>query len=217
MISLPPISFPPIGLGFYSRSVFPRFYDCLVDTPDLAKHRQQQLANVSGKILEIGVGTGLNLPHYPENVNQIATVDPNPGMNKRLRRRLRDSGISVDQRIVRCEQLPFDRDTFDCVVSTLTLCSIANIDRAVAEMLRVLKPGGRFLFLEHGLSPDANVAKWQQRLNGVQRLLADGCRLTVDVRAELQKHPFRSVEVENCYLAKAPKTHGYLYRGVAVK
>jgi ubiquinone/menaquinone biosynthesis C-methylase UbiE len=204
-------------LGFYSKVIFPRFYDCLMDKQFWAKYRQEQLASVDGEILEIGVGTGLNLPHYPDHVHRIVTVDPNPGMNKKLQRRIDQSGIEVDKRVLGSEELPFNDGAFDCVVSTITLCSIPAVKQAMAELFRVLKPGGRILFLEHGISPDTKVAKWQRRLNGFQRLFADGCTLTLDVPELLSTQSFSSVEIDNFYMEETPKTHGYMFRGMATK
>ncbi len=204
-------------MGFYSKVVFPRFYDCLVDKPVWSKYRREQLARVDGEILEIGVGTGLNLPHYPDRIRKITTVDPNPGMNKRLQRRIEQSGVRVDKRVLGSEALPFNEDAFDCVVSTITLCSIPDVKQAMSEVFRVLKPGGRLLFLEHGISPDAKVARWQRRLNGFQRFFADGCTLTLDVPRVLSTQPFSHVQIDNFYMEQTPQTHGYMYRGVAMK
>jgi len=204
-------------VGFYSNVIFPRLYDWLIDTPHWAKYRTEQLATVGGDILEIGVGTGLNLPYYPTDVRKITTVEPSPGMNKLLQRRIASTGIEVDQRILGGEKLPFDGETFDCVVSTVTLCSIPGVDRAMRELLRVLRPGGRFLFLEHGASPELKVRKWQHRLNGLQKRLVGGCRLDVDIRGLLESQSFGSLEIDNFYMEKMPKTHGYMYRGVAIK
>lgn len=204
-------------MGLYSNAIFPRCYDWFIDKPFWAQHRKQQLASVEGEILEIGVGTGLNLPHYPKHVRRITTVDPNPGMNKRLQRRIDQTGITVDKHILASEQLPFDSETIDCVVSTITLCSISRVEQALQELFRVLKPGGRLLYLEHGVSPDPRVRKWQSRLNWLQGKVGDGCRLDLDVRALLETQPFDSVETENFYMEQTPRTHGYMYRGVAVK
>jgi ubiquinone/menaquinone biosynthesis C-methylase UbiE len=204
-------------MGFFSNVVFPRFYDCVMDKPHWAKHRLKQLAEVQGEILEIGVGTGLNLPHYPKHVRRIVTVDPNPGMNKRLERRARRMSIEVDKRVIGGEELPIDDATFDCVVSTITLCSIAEVHAAMGELFRVLKPGGRFVFLEHGLCPESRVQKWQHRLNRIHGFISDGCRLDLNVDELLAEQPFTSVETENFYMEKTPKTHGYMYRGTAVK
>jgi ubiquinone/menaquinone biosynthesis C-methylase UbiE len=105
----------------------------------------------------------------------------------------------------------------DCVVSTFTLCSIDDIGKALSEVYRVLKKGGKFLFLEHGLSPQLNVQKWQHRLNRLQMRLAGGCHLDRNMRALIAGQPFASIEMDEFYLEKIPKTHGYLYRGIATK
>src|SRR6185369_6558487 len=110
--------------------------------PFVAKYRQDLLAQAHGNVLEIGFGTGLNLPHYPKQVRKITTVDPNVGMSRLAQKRIEQSEIEVDQRILRGERLPFEDGTFDCVVSTFTLCSIEEVNQAVAEIYRVLKPGG---------------------------------------------------------------------------
>ena len=204
-------------MGVYSEVIFPRFYDCVMDKPFWGKYRKEQLASVDGEILEIGVGTGLNLPHYPEHVRRIVTVDPNPGMNRKLQRRIEQSGIDVDKRVLGSEHLPFGDETFDCVVSTITLCSIPHVEQALGELLRVLKPGGRLLFLEHGLSPDEKVARRQRRWNWAQRQFADGCTLTLDVASLLATQPFSSVDCDTFDMEQTPATHGFMYRGVATK
>jgi len=204
-------------VGFYSEVIFPRLCDLLMDRPFLAKQRQRLLATVHGEVLEVGFGTGLNLPHYPAPVRRITTVDPSAGMHRLAQRRVRKSGIEVDQRVQSGERLPFENGTFDCVVSTFTLCSIENVGQALGEVYRVLRPGGRLLFLEHGLSPQPHVQKWQRRLNWLEMRLADGCRLDRDMRELVAARPFSSVEVEEFYLERTPRTHGYLYRGIAGK
>ncbi|MGH7200278.1 MAG: class I SAM-dependent methyltransferase [Planctomycetaceae bacterium] len=204
-------------MGLYSRLIFPRLCDLALDRPHVARLRRELLADVSGDVLEIGFGTGLNLPCYPEHVRKITVVDPNPGMHRRARRRIEQSGIEVDQRLLRGEDLPFDEAAFDCVVSTFTLCSIEPVERALAEAHRVLKPGGRFLFLEHGLSPEPNVQTWQRRLNPFQRRLGGRCRLDRNFRELISRQPFRSVRIDEFYLEGTPRTHGYIYRGVATK
>jgi SAM-dependent methyltransferase len=205
-----------MSVGFYFNVVFPRLCNWVMDQPHLAKHRGQLLADVRGEILEIGVGTGLNLPHYPEHVRKITAVDPNPGMSKMLLERIKRTGTAVDHCVHGAEDLPFEGATFDCVVSTWTLCSIPGVERAMRELYRVLKPGGRFLFLEHGLSDRAGVRTWQRRLNGLQMFVA-GCRLDLNVRDLVAGQPFAAVAIENFYVEKTPKTHGYMYQGVATK
>jgi SAM-dependent methyltransferase len=205
-------------MGVYSRWIFPRLCDCLMGLPSLAEHRRTLLAGVEGgDILEIGFGTGRNLPHYPAHVRKIVTVDPNPGMNALARRRIAASPIEVDERILGGEALPFDPGTFDCVVSTWTLCSIPEVGRALGEIHRVLKPGGRFLFLEHGLSDDPRVRTWQRRLTPIERRLADGCRLDLDVETVVRDQPFDRVQVERFAMERVPRTHGTMFRGSATK
>ena len=204
-------------MGFYSRYVFPRICDGLMGLPALAGLRKDVLAQVGGDILEVGFGTGLNLPHYPEHVRRITTVDPNPGMNRMALKRIAAVGIEVDQRATGGEALPFDDETFDCVVSTWTMCSIPEVGRALGEVYRVLRPGGRLVFLEHGQSEDAGVLAWQRRLNPIERVLADGCRLDLDVEAVVRGQPFGQVEVERFEMDGLPRTHGTMYRGWAVK
>jgi ubiquinone/menaquinone biosynthesis C-methylase UbiE len=204
-------------VGCYSQVIFPHLCDFLLGRPFVARYRRELLAHAGGDVLEIGFGTGLNLPHYPEGVRTITAVDPNAGMHRLARRRVRRSGIEVHQRVQGGERLPFGDNAFECVVSTFTLCSIEGVTQALGEVYRVLRPGGRFLFLEHGLSPEPNVRKWQRRLNGLQRRLADGCRLDRDIRALIAAQPFASVRVDEFYLEKVPRTHGYLYRGLATR
>ncbi len=204
-------------MAFYSRVVFPYICDFNLNQPLVALRRKKLLACVEGNILEIGVGTGLNLPHYPKGIHKITAIDPNLGMHRLAAKRVRQSGIAVDHRRLSGERLPFDDATFDCVVSTFTLCSIDDVQKAVGEVYRVLKPSGRFLFLEHGLSPEPKVQKWQHRLNWLQKLVGDGCRLNRDIPALIAEQPFRSIECERFYLERTPRTHGYLFEGSGTK
>ncbi|MEZ6114320.1 MAG: class I SAM-dependent methyltransferase [Pirellulaceae bacterium] len=137
-------------MRLYSEYLLPRVYDWLMDRPFLRERRREQLTSASGNVLEIGIGTGLNLPHYPRSITEITAVDPNLGMNAMLQRRLRTVDLRVHLHPVSGERLPFADESFDCVVSTLVLCSIPDVERVVAEVYRVLKPNGRYLFLEHG-------------------------------------------------------------------
>jgi ubiquinone/menaquinone biosynthesis C-methylase UbiE len=183
----------------------------------VARYRRELLADASGNILEIGFGTGLNLPHYPPHIRKLTTVDPNVGMHHRARRRIKQAGIEVDRRLLGSEWLPLRDGNFDCVVSTFTLCSIEEVAQALREVYRVLKPGGKFLFLEHGLSREPKVQKWQRRLNWLQMRMAGGCHLDRDMRALVSAQPFASMQVDEFYIEKTPQTHGYMYRGIATK
>jgi ubiquinone/menaquinone biosynthesis C-methylase UbiE len=204
-------------MGFYAQVIVPLLCDFGLDRPFVARYRRELLAYASANSLEIGFRTGLNLPCYPSHVRKVTTVDPNVGMYRRARRRIKQAGIEVDQRVLGGERLPFEDGTFDCVVSTFTLCSIEEVVQAVREAYRVLKAGGKFLFLEHGLSREPKVQKWQHRLNWLQMRLAGDSHLDRDMRALVTAHPFASVQMDEFYIEKTPRTQGYLYRGVAPK
>ena len=123
----------------------------------------------------------------------------------------------MDRRLLGGENLPFEDGAFDCVVSTFTLCSIEQVDQAMPEVYRVLKPGGKLLLLEHGLSPEPKVQRWQRHLNRLQMRLAGGCHLDRDMRALVATQPFASVQMDEFYIEKTPRTHGYIYRGMTTK
>lgn len=203
-------------MGFYSENILPYLLDWSLSDANLAAHRQEILAQVTGKVLEIGFGTGLNLPYYPEQIENLVTVDPNPGMNKLAEKRVCASEIAVDCRELDGENLPMADATFHSVVSTFTLCSIANVRQALAEIYRVLKPGGQFLFLEHGLSNEPAVRVWQNRLTPIQKAIADGCHLNRNIR-QLVEAQFDTVELKEQYAENSPKIMAYLYKGIARK
>ena len=203
-------------MGFYSNLIFPYCLDFTMSGSDLSEYRQQLLADVSGDILEIGFGTGLNLPYYPDKVNKITTIDPNPGMQRLAQSRIEKSGITVDYKVLNGESISMADASFDSVVCTWTLCSIQRVEKAIAEVYRLLKPGGKFFFIEHGLSQDDSIQVWQNRLTPVQKIIADGCHLNRKID-EIVKSQFVNVTIEQFYAPKLPKVMGYMYRGVAIK
>ncbi|AFY70973.1 Methyltransferase type 11 [Thalassoporum mexicanum PCC 7367] len=203
-------------MGIYSRYIFPALMDWSMSSPEISKYRQQVLAEVSGDVLEIGFGTGLNLPHYPAQVNKLVVVDPNPGMNARAKKRVEAAKIAVESQILNSEVLPMPDRSFDAVVSTWTLCSIVNLEQALSEIARVLKPGGKFYFIEHGLSPEPEVQKWQNRFNPIQKVIGDGCNLNRNISELISRH-LRIEKLEEFYMPNTPKIAGYFYQGVAVK
>jgi ubiquinone/menaquinone biosynthesis C-methylase UbiE len=179
--------------------------------------RREALAPVGGRVLEIGLGTGLNLPFYPEGIRRIVGVDSNPGVARLAQRRALEHGIEVEHHQLSAEQLPFDAASFDTVVSTFTLCSIPDVQKALAEVRRVLRPQGEFVFLEHGLSPEPAVARWQRRINPAWKVVGDGCHLDRDTTGEVRRSGLELQRVRNFYLPKTLKFVGYMYLGAARK
>ncbi len=203
-------------MGFYSRVIAPYLIEWICADQSLTQYRQQVLSEVSGEVLEIGFGTGLNLPHYPENIKKITTIDPNPHLNKLAEKKIKNSNITVDNRLLSSEDLPFLDNNFDSIVSTWTLCSIAKIERAISELYRVLKPDGKFYFIEHGLSSEPNIQVWQNRLTPIQKIIGDGCHLNRNIK-KIVEHKFQILTREEFYLKNTPKFMGYFYKGIATK
>ncbi|GAB4373616.1 MAG: class I SAM-dependent methyltransferase [Elainellaceae cyanobacterium] len=203
-------------MGFYSQKLFPYLLDWAMSDSAFGQYRQELLADAKGDVLEIGFGTGLNLSYYPDQIQQLVAIDANPGMNSLARKRVQASSLTVDHRVLNGEQLPLADHAFDTVVSTWTLCSIAKVEQALQEIYRVLKPGGKFLFIEHGLSPDPGVQAWQNRLNPIQNVIADGCHLNRNI-GQLVKAHFDTVTLEEFYAKNTLKIAGYFYKGRATK
>jgi len=203
-------------MGFYAQVIAPRIMDWGLSSPGFAKYRQEVLSNVQGEVLEIGFGTGINLSYYPKQLEKLITVDVNPGMNALAQKRLEASTITVDNRVLNGENLPMADASFDCVVSTWTLCSIKNVEQAIAEIHRVLKPGGKFYFIEHGLSNEPKVQVWQNRLNFINKALFVGCHINRNIK-QLITTQFNDLTIEEFYEPNSPKIDGYMYKGVATK
>jgi ubiquinone/menaquinone biosynthesis C-methylase UbiE len=204
-------------MNIYSRLIFPTLIDLVMSGEDFANYRRIVLADAVGSVLEIGFGTGLNLAYYPvDKIDKITTVDVNAGMNKLAQKRVAASSIQVDYRVLNGESLPMADDTFDTVVSTWTLCSIKDVDLSISEIYRVLKPKGKFLFIEHGLSNEPNIQTWQHRLTPIQKIIGDGCHLDRSINTLISQH-FDKLDIQEFYNPDAPKIGGYFYRGIAIK
>ena len=203
-------------MSLYSELIFPRLMDWAMSDSVLSKYRQEVLSQVSGEVFEIGFGTGLNLRYYPNKLHKITTIDVNHGMESLAKKRIHDSEITVDFRVLNGESLPMADHSFDSVVSTWTLCSITKVNQAIQEIYRVLKPGGKFFFIEHGISDEPKVQVWQNRLTPVQKILGDGCHLNRNIKQLVENH-FQILTLEEFYEPKFPKILGYMYKGVAQK
>ena len=205
-------------MGFYDRHVLPLVLDRVMRRPTLAEQRRALLSQVEGEVLEIGFGSGMNLPYYPPHVRRLTAVEPSAGMLKKARRRLDQTAIEVNALgLDAAQRLPLADGSFDSVVSTWTLCTIPDVAAALREAHRVLKPGGRFFFIEHGLSPDPRVARWQKRLSFLTQKLGGGCHLERDIAAIVWASPLEVERCETFYLPGEPRLGGYTYRGLARK
>jgi len=204
-------------MGLYHHCVFPYLLDLAMGSRVFDKPRRRTLARASGRILEIGFGTGRNLPHYPPGVSRIEAIDPDADLDRFSLPRIAASSVAVDFHHLNAEHLPFEGGSFDTVVCTLTLCSIPDVVHALGEVHRVLRPGGQFLFLEHGLSPDAQVAGWQHRLNPIQKRIGGGCHLIRDTVQLVAGSGLQLRDTEHYYLRRVPRFAGYMTEGSALK
>jgi ubiquinone/menaquinone biosynthesis C-methylase UbiE len=170
----------------------------------LREMRRELLAGAGGRVLELGAGTGVNLDLYPDSVEDLVLVEPDPHMAKRLRAKLAESARTATVIEAPAERLPFEDDSFDTAVATLVLCTIPDPDAALAEAARVLGPGGRLLFVEHVRAEDPGLARWQDRLEKPWRFLGDGCHCNRDTLATIAASRFQLGAVERGRLPKAP-------------
>ena len=183
--------------------------------PPIMQQRKKVVPRARGKVLEIGIGSGLNLNFYDrDQVSELHGLDPSAELGVLAQSRAREAGVDVNLIQLSSEEIPVETDAYDSIVVTYTLCTIPDVERALGEMRRVLKPEGDLYFAEHGLSPDANVAAWQRRLNGIWSKIAGGCNLIRDVDVMLSSTGFDVVEMDRMYLP-GPKPISYNYWGVA--
>ncbi|MFO1013927.1 MAG: class I SAM-dependent methyltransferase [Caulobacteraceae bacterium] len=197
-------------MGFYEKYVLSKLIGCACGARPIMKQRAKVVPLASGRVLELGMGAGLNLPFYdPAKVEVVEGVDPSAPLREMTLAAPRPEGLKVNLREGRAEALPFEDASFDCIVCTFTLCSVQDGAKAFAEARRVLKPGGRFLYCEHGLAPDADVAKWQRRIEPVWRPLLGGCHLTRPISAAIAAAGFRLGAVNSMYLPGTPRFAGW--------
>lgn len=200
----------------YATYIFPRLMDWVLRSERFQAERRQLLTSAHGIVLEIGFGTGLNLPHYPRAVTALHAVDPSPMLPDRVACRVAQTPFPVHIQRVSAERLPYDDATFDCAVSTFTLCTIPDAVTALREVRRVLKPKGRFLFLEHGRSDDSSIATWQDRLNPLQNWFGCGCNLNRRIDQLVREAGLQLEYVDRYVLPGVPRIGGEMYRGAAL-
>jgi len=193
-----------VGMGIYREQILPRIIDKALGTEEMLRHRREAAAGLSGEVVEIGFGSGLNMAAYPPEVTRVRAVDPALLGRKLAADRVAASPIEVDYIGLDGQRLPLDDDSCDGALSTMTLCTIPDEDTALSELVRVVKPGGRIHLLEHGRSRDDSIHKWQKRLNPIQRRVGDGCHLDRDHVVHVEAAGLEIEEAREWY-AKGPK------------
>jgi ubiquinone/menaquinone biosynthesis C-methylase UbiE len=202
-------------MGLYADIVVPRLIHLAMRSRRVAEQRRRIVPNARGRVIEIGIGSGLNLPLYGPEVRGVVGVDPSGALLARARGRTRNLPYVVDLIRGSAEAVPVADATFDCAVSTWSLCSIPDPGRALAELRRVLKPDGALLFIEHGRAPEPGVARWQDRLNPLWRCCAGGCNLNRPIDEIVRAAGFRMDRLETGYLDSGPRLMTYHYVGEA--
>lgn len=205
-------------MGFYTDVIIPIFYDTSMDSSKINEGRKSILSKITeSEILEIGFGTGINIKFYPAHVKKIIGIDINKGMLKQFSKKKLNELIEIKSIHQDGETLPFPENSIAAVTSTYTLCSIKDVTQSLKEIYRVLTPGGRYYFLEHGLADNPKTQKWQHRLNPIQKIWAGGCNLNRDIKSLINNAGFNITELKNYYMERDPKIVGYMYEGIAVK
>ena len=204
-------------MPFYRDTIYPHLVNLLGDPPPIKKIRQQIIPLAKGNVLEIGVGSGANFIHYdPTKVGKLYALEPNLGMIRLAEKQQRRTKLNIEYLDLPGERIPLEDETVDTVVSTFTLCTIPDIPTAIGGIARVLKPDGKLIFFELGLSPDPRVQHRQRQLEPVFHSLFQGLRLTRDIPALLVQGGFQVVQMERGYLAQFPKSASYCWWGIAL-
>jgi len=205
-----------LSMGLYTSHIFPRFLDWALGNAEFGELRRRTLASAQGRVIEIGFGTGLNLEHYPEQVAHLTVIDQERMLPQRVAQRIALARMPVEQmQLDASGRLPFDDHSFDAAVSTWTLCSIAKLGAALQEVRRVLTPDGQFIFLEHGRSDDAQVARRQDFFNPLQKFIAGGCHINRPINRLIEEAGLKLTRLDRFLLPHAPRIAGEMYCGTA--
>ena len=204
-------------MGIYQDQLLPRLQDKVMDRKPTREVRARVCSGLAGEVVEVGFGTGLNAAYYPPQVTKVVAIEPSPLCMRIAAPRIAASAAPVELGGLTGEHLDLPSEEFDAVLSTWTLCTIPDMAGALAELRRVLKPGGTFHFVEHGHAPDAGVARWQARLEPLNKRLAGGCHLTRRIPDAINDAGFNIEHVDAYYFKGEPKPFGYTFEGRAVK
>lgn len=205
-------------MGFYSRHIFPCLLDWSLGNATLGEHRLAALAPLRGRVLEIGFGTGLNLPFFPQQVSRLTAIDSEQMLPKKVAKRVAEARMPVEcLQLDAGGKLPLDNQAFDGVVTTFTLCSIADVRSALDEIRRVLKPEGQYVFLEHGRSDDPRVARRQDFFNPIQKVVGCGCNLNRPIDRLIRDAGLQISKLDRYQMPDTPRIFGEIYRGAAKK
>ena len=205
-------------MSFYEDRILPHIIDKACSMGQVMKLRSQVVPLARGTVLEVGMGSAINLEFYdPGRVTKVYGLEPSEGMRRKARTNLARAAVEVEWLDLPGERIPLADNSVDTVLLTFTLCTIPDGPAALAQMKRVLRPGGELIFLEHGESEHPRVRRWQHRLTPVWKHLAGGCHLNSNIAELIRQAGFEIVELRNLYVSKAPKIAGYLYLGRATK
>ena len=205
-------------LGFYDKYILPKFLNCACGSKPINYQRDKIVPLAKGVVLDIGIGSGLNIPFYNKsNIDCLYGLDPSEELLKIAKSVAKKNELKVEFLECGAEAIPLPDQSIDTVLVTYTMCTIPDIKLSNSEIMRVLKPEGRLLFCEHGLAPDKNIAKWQNRINPIWSKMAGGCNLNRDIPKLITSSGFKISNMEEMYLPSTPKFAGYNYWGVAKK
>ena len=205
-------------MGFYDKYILPKFLNCACGTKPINYQREKIVPLAKGIVLDIGIGSGLNIPFYNKsNIDRLYGLDPSEELLKIAKPLAKKNELEIEFLQCGAEAIPLPDQSIDTVLITYTMCTIPDIKLSNSEIMRVLKPEGQLLFCEHGLAPDKNIAKWQRRINPIWSKLAGGCNLNRDIPKLITSSGFKISNMEEMYLPSTPKFAGYNYWGVAKK
>jgi len=204
-------------MSLYEKYVLPKFLNCACGSKPVSYQRKKVVPLAEGKVLEIGIGSGLNLPFYDKaKIDEIWGLDPSEELSEMAKQVADKESMEVKFISSGAEDIPLPDNYFDTVLVTYTMCTIPEVQRANQEIRRVLKDDGKMIFCEHGEAPDQNIRKWQNRINPLWGKMAGGCNINRKIPSLIQESGFDIIEMEEMYLPNTPKIAGYNYWGYAV-